>query len=114
MVSRRASKAAVPFNHVGLPVRDERRSQHVYSAYFGFDQATAQQYPNGTVIIRNADGFDLRCPDVSISACSFFAERTVVPVPGRSLCLLTWGINSCHPGLRRNYRARGVEGERST
>lgn len=47
------------FNHLGLPVRDERRSQQFYSAYFGFDPATAQQYPDSTVIIRNADGFDL-------------------------------------------------------
>ena len=47
------------FNHLGLPVRDERRSQRFYSAYFGFDPATAQLYPDGTVIIRNADGFDL-------------------------------------------------------
>ena len=36
-----------------------RRSQEFYSAYFGFDPATAQQYADGTVIIRNADGFDL-------------------------------------------------------
>ena len=47
------------FNHLGLPVRDERRSQQFYSAYFGFDPATAQLYADGTVIIRNADGFDL-------------------------------------------------------
>jgi len=47
------------FNHLGLPVRDERRSQQFYSAYFGFDPATAQAYPDGTVIIRNAAGFDL-------------------------------------------------------
>ena len=47
------------FNHLGLPVRDERRSQEFYSAYFGFDSSTAQAYPDGTVIIRNADGFDL-------------------------------------------------------
>jgi catechol 2,3-dioxygenase-like lactoylglutathione lyase family enzyme len=47
------------FNHLGLPVRDERRSRQFYSAYFGFDQATVQKYPDGTVIIRNADGFDL-------------------------------------------------------
>jgi len=46
-------------NHLGLPVRDERRSQQFYSAYFGFDPATAQQHADGTVIIRNADGFDL-------------------------------------------------------
>ena len=36
-----------------------RHSLQFYSAYFGFDRATAQQYPDGTVIIRNADGFDL-------------------------------------------------------
>jgi catechol 2,3-dioxygenase-like lactoylglutathione lyase family enzyme len=47
------------FNHLGLPVRDERRSQQFYAAYFGFDPATAQQYPDRTVIIRNAGGFDL-------------------------------------------------------
>jgi hypothetical protein len=47
------------FNHLGLPVRDARRSQQFYTAYFGFDPATARQYPDGTVIIRNADGFDL-------------------------------------------------------
>jgi catechol 2,3-dioxygenase-like lactoylglutathione lyase family enzyme len=46
-------------NHLGLPVRDERRSQQFYSAYFGFDPATARQHADGTVIIRNADGFDL-------------------------------------------------------
>lgn len=47
------------FNHLGLSVRDERRSQQFYSAFFGFDLATAQWYADGTVIIRNADGFDL-------------------------------------------------------
>jgi len=46
-------------SHLGLRVRDERRSQQFYSAYFGFDPATAQEYEDGTVIIRNADGFDL-------------------------------------------------------
>jgi len=39
------------FNHLGLPVRDQRRGQQFYSAYFGFDLATAQEYPDGTVII---------------------------------------------------------------
>jgi len=51
--------AVMHLNHLGLPVRDERRSQQFYSAYFGFDPATAQEYEDGTVIIRNADGFDL-------------------------------------------------------
>ncbi|MFC8015798.1 VOC family protein, partial [Streptomyces cinereoruber] len=34
-------------------------SQLFYSAYFGFDPAGAQRYEDGTVIIRNALGFDL-------------------------------------------------------
>lgn len=46
-------------SHLGLPVRDEQRSQRFYSEYFGFDPATARRYEDGTVIIRNADGFDL-------------------------------------------------------
>ena len=46
-------------SHLGLQVRDERRSQRFYSACFGFDSAAAQEYEDGTVIIRNADGFDL-------------------------------------------------------
>jgi catechol 2,3-dioxygenase-like lactoylglutathione lyase family enzyme len=36
-----------------------RRSPTAGSAYFGFDPATAQEYEDGTVIIRDADGFDL-------------------------------------------------------
>jgi hypothetical protein len=47
------------FDHLGRPVRDERRSQEFYAAYFGSDPATAQRYEDGTVIIRDADGFDL-------------------------------------------------------
>jgi catechol 2,3-dioxygenase-like lactoylglutathione lyase family enzyme len=45
--------------HLGLPVRDDERSLKFYSTYFGFDPATAQSYPDGTVIVRNADRFDL-------------------------------------------------------
>ena len=45
--------------HLGLPVRDLRRSLAFYAAYFGFDPATARHYPDGTVIVRNPDGFDL-------------------------------------------------------
>ena len=47
------------FSHLGLPVRDYQRSLRFYAAYFGFDPATAQEYSDGTVIVRNADGFDL-------------------------------------------------------
>jgi catechol 2,3-dioxygenase-like lactoylglutathione lyase family enzyme len=46
-------------SHLGLPVLDAARSQLFYTTYFGFDPATAQEYPDGTIIIRNADGFDL-------------------------------------------------------
>ena len=45
--------------HLGLPVSDVARSRHFYETYFGFDPATAQRYEDGTVIIRNADSFDL-------------------------------------------------------
>lgn len=45
--------------HLGLPVRDAARSQRFYATHFDFDPATAQRYPDGTVIIRNGDGFDL-------------------------------------------------------
>jgi hypothetical protein len=30
-----------------------------YATYFGFDPSSAQSYPDGTVIVRNADRFDL-------------------------------------------------------
>ena len=46
-------------SHLGLPVADADRSVDFYATYFGFDPATAQRYPDGTVIVRNADGFDL-------------------------------------------------------
>ena len=45
--------------HLGLPVRDHERSLRFYATYFGFDPATAQTYPDGTVIVRDADRFDL-------------------------------------------------------
>ncbi|NED97804.1 VOC family protein [Phytoactinopolyspora alkaliphila] len=45
--------------HLGLPVSDERNSRRFYETYFGFDPATAQRFDDGTVIIRNGDGFDL-------------------------------------------------------
>lgn len=45
--------------HLGLPVRDHQRSIAFYARWFGFDPATATTYPDGTVIVRDADGFDL-------------------------------------------------------
>ena len=45
--------------HLGLLVRDQPRSLRFYEAYFGFDAASARRYPDGTVIVRNTQGFDL-------------------------------------------------------
>jgi catechol 2,3-dioxygenase-like lactoylglutathione lyase family enzyme len=45
--------------HLGLPVRDFERSLRFYTAYFGFDPATAQTYPDGTTIVRNAERLNL-------------------------------------------------------
>jgi catechol 2,3-dioxygenase-like lactoylglutathione lyase family enzyme len=45
--------------HIALPVRDRQRSLEFYQAHFGFDKATAQWFPDGTVIVRDADRFDL-------------------------------------------------------
>ncbi len=45
--------------HLGLPVRDCDRSLRFYATYFGFDPAAARSYPDGTIIVRNRDGFDL-------------------------------------------------------
>jgi catechol 2,3-dioxygenase-like lactoylglutathione lyase family enzyme len=49
----------VKLSHLGLPVADVDRSLAFYETYFDFDPATAQRYPDDTVIIRNADCFDL-------------------------------------------------------
>jgi catechol 2,3-dioxygenase-like lactoylglutathione lyase family enzyme len=49
----------VRFSHLGLPVRDIGRSRRFYETYFGFDPATAQWYEDGTLIVRDSDGFDL-------------------------------------------------------
>jgi catechol 2,3-dioxygenase-like lactoylglutathione lyase family enzyme len=40
-------------------VRDYQRSLHFYATYFGFDPDTAQEYPDGTLIVRDPEGFDL-------------------------------------------------------
>ena len=48
-----------PLLHLGLLVRDQQRSLRFYATYFGFEEAGARRYPDGTVIVRNAQGFDL-------------------------------------------------------
>lgn len=56
---RLSKDCVMDLRHIGLPVRDERRSQQFYAEYFGFDPATARECEDGTVIIRNAYGFHL-------------------------------------------------------
>jgi catechol 2,3-dioxygenase-like lactoylglutathione lyase family enzyme len=46
-------------NHLALAVRDQQRSIAFYARYFGFDPTTARRYPDGVVIVRNAEGFAL-------------------------------------------------------
>jgi hypothetical protein len=54
-----AVSAPQPSRAAGSRRTAERRSKRFYSAYFGFDPASAQEYENSTVIVRNADGFHL-------------------------------------------------------
>jgi catechol 2,3-dioxygenase-like lactoylglutathione lyase family enzyme len=72
-------------NHVGLPVRDENASVAFYATYFGFDPATARHYPDGTVIIRNIDGFDLALHpgDVPAAGATFLHFGFAAPDPQR-------------------------------
>ena len=45
--------------HLGLVVRDERRSRAFYEAWFGFDAGPSWRAEDGTLFLRDADGFDL-------------------------------------------------------
>jgi hypothetical protein len=69
------------FNHLGLPVRDERRSQQFYSAYFGFDPAAAQKCPDGTVVIRNEAAYAaFKCLDPDGHRIEVYWEPPAWPV----------------------------------
>jgi catechol 2,3-dioxygenase-like lactoylglutathione lyase family enzyme len=73
----------VNLTHLGLPVRDAQRSLEFYRAYFGFDPDTAQTYPDGTTIVRNAGGFDLALHpgDVPSSRAEFLHFGFRLPDP---------------------------------
>jgi catechol 2,3-dioxygenase-like lactoylglutathione lyase family enzyme len=45
------------FAHMGISVADQGRSRRFYERYFGFDPDQARIYPDGTLILRDADGF---------------------------------------------------------
>ena len=46
-------------NHLALVVHDQQRSIEFYARYFGFEAATARRYPDGVIIVKDADGFAL-------------------------------------------------------
>jgi catechol 2,3-dioxygenase-like lactoylglutathione lyase family enzyme len=54
-----ASLVRMKLRHLALAVRDQQRSIDLYATYFGFDPSTARRYPDGVVIVRDADGFAL-------------------------------------------------------
>jgi catechol 2,3-dioxygenase-like lactoylglutathione lyase family enzyme len=45
--------------HLGLTVTDQERSRRFYETHFGFNAGPARSYPDGTLIIHDADGFAL-------------------------------------------------------
>jgi len=45
--------------HLGLTVTDQERSRRFYETHFGFDRGPARNYPDGTLILQDADGFAL-------------------------------------------------------
>jgi catechol 2,3-dioxygenase-like lactoylglutathione lyase family enzyme len=49
----------VKLSHLALSVSDQHRSIGFYATYFGFDRSSARLYPDGVIIVRNADGFAL-------------------------------------------------------
>ncbi len=60
------------FAHVGITVADRARSRRFYEDYFGFDPDQARSYPDGTLILRDADGFALALhPGVGAPADDF-------------------------------------------
>jgi catechol 2,3-dioxygenase-like lactoylglutathione lyase family enzyme len=54
--------------HLGLPVRDLDRARVFYETWFGFDAGPAQRYADGTLFLRNAEGFDLALHPVGSAA----------------------------------------------
>ncbi|HEX6676918.1 MAG TPA: VOC family protein [Actinomycetes bacterium] len=45
--------------HLGLVVRDEERSRAFYERWFGFGAGRSWRAEDGTLLLRDADGFDL-------------------------------------------------------
>ena len=78
--------------HLGLPVLDVGRSRTFYVRYFAFDPDSTRRYEDGTVIIRDRDGFDL----------ALHPGAQVGPVPD----FLHFGFRFDDPGEVRTLLAR--------
>jgi catechol 2,3-dioxygenase-like lactoylglutathione lyase family enzyme len=46
-------------DHLAIAVSDPQRSRVFYEKYFGFDAGRSQEYDDGVLMLRNAEGFDL-------------------------------------------------------
>jgi catechol 2,3-dioxygenase-like lactoylglutathione lyase family enzyme len=79
--------------HLALPVRDQARSRRFYEEFFGFAAGPAQRYPDGVLMLRDADGFDL----------ALGPPGAPVPDPGG---FLHFGFRVPSPERVRGVRAR--------
>ncbi|WP_327585913.1 VOC family protein [Nonomuraea sp. NBC_00507] len=82
-------------NHLALAVRDIERSRRFYETYFGFDAGPASRYEDGTLIIRDGEGFDLALhPDPDPRKLPDFAHFgfTTPDVAGRLALLERDGV----------------------
>ena len=80
--------------HLAISVRDQQRSIAFYSTFFGFDPSTARRYPDGVIIVRDADDFSLALgPDKA---------------PERSPGFPHFGFHADSPEEVRRLRARLV------
>jgi catechol 2,3-dioxygenase-like lactoylglutathione lyase family enzyme len=67
--------------HLALAVTDQERSRRFYERYFGFDSAPSRRYPDGTLMLYNAEGFALALGQIAgpIRLPGFFHFGTGAP-----------------------------------